>query len=144
MKRPFMFAVAVIIFVLLLVFPSNTFAQGEDPRGGLVLEDIITPETGVWWSLVIVAVAIAADTILGVLLGLKNKEFDVRILPQFILTGILPYLGGLLILTGLAHFVSAPFAGMYYTAAVFVVGKYVKDLWDKLKQLFGPGIVPGE
>lgn len=58
-------------------------------------------------------------------------------LPQFLFTGVLPYVGGLLILAALAKYIGPAFSGMFYTVAAFTAGKYSKDVWDKLRLLFG-------
>lgn len=135
---------ALLLCTLLLLLPMAAMAIGES--GGelpVIIEDILTPETGVWWSLVIVAGIIGADTLLGILLGLKGKEFDLRVLPQFLMSGVLPYLGGMLVLAILAYYIAVPFAGMFYTAAAFILGKYFYDLVEKFKCLFGeigPGV----
>ena len=131
MKKLFL----LLLCALILFMPTAALATGEDLPGAV--EDMINPESGVWWSLLIVTAIIAADTVFGILLGVKNKEFDVRLLPQFLITGVLPFLGSLLILAFLAYFIN-PFEGMFYTAAVFIVAKYLGDLLEKFKLLFGP------
>lgn len=133
MKKLFL----LFLCALVLFLPMVAMAIGEDPELPGMIEDMIGPESGVWWSLLIVTAIIAADTVFGILLGVKNKEFDVRILPQFLITGVLPFLGSLLILAFLAFFIN-PFEGIFYSAAVFIVAKYVGDLLEKFKLLFGP------
>lgn len=128
MKR--LFAVLLCFFILLL--PAAALAVGEDE-----FTDLITPDTGILYSMLIVAAVIAADTLFGILVGVRNREFDFRILPQFLITGVLPFLGGLIILALLANYIVA-FDGLFYTAAAFVVAKYVGDLLEKVKLLFGP------
>lgn len=128
---------ALFLCMLILLLPMVAVAVGEGPGElPIPIEDMISPETGVWWSLVVVAIAIAVDTLLGILLGIKDKDFDFSKLPQFLMTGVLPYLGGLLILALLAHFIGVPFLGFFFTAAIFIAGKYMKDLVEKFKILF--------
>jgi len=128
MKRLF----AVLLCFLMFLLPAAALAVGEDE-----FTDLLTPDTGILYSMLIVAATIAADTLFGILVGIRNKEFDFRILPQFLITGVLPFLGGLIVLAALAHFIVA-FEGLFYTAAAFVVAKYVGDLVEKCRLLFGP------
>lgn len=143
MKTGIRKTLALLLCMLILLLPMAAMAIGEDPGGGelpIPIEDMINPETGVWWSLVVVAIAIAIDTVLGILLGLKNQQLDLRLLPQFLFTGVLPFIGGLLVLAILAYYIEVPFAGMFYAAAATIAAKYAADVWDKLKLLFG--VVP--
>lgn len=107
------------------------------------LVDFVGPDVGIWASFLVVALMIAADTILGIFASIKGKYFDWAILPQFLFTGVLPFIGGLVLLAVLAHFIAAPFVAMFYAAAGTVAAKYLADLWEKLKLLFG-AVVPGE
>ena len=47
-------------------------------------------------------IAIVADTLLGWLFAFIKGEFDIREAPRFLQTAILPYVGSLLIVAGLA------------------------------------------
>jgi len=116
---------------LLLMQPMAALAA----EGGL--EDYIGPDAGIWWSFLLVAIAITLDTLFGILLGIKNGELDPRLLPQFVLTGVLPFLGGLLVLAILAYYTGPAFEGMFFAAVAAIAAKYSKDIWDKLKLLFG-------
>lgn len=129
MKR--LFAVLLCFFILLLPVAALA-AESLDE-----FADLINPEIGIMYSMLIVAAVIAADTLFGILVGVRNREFDFRILPQFLITGVLPFLGGLIVLALLANYIVA-FDGLFYTAAAFVVAKYVGDLLEKFKLLFGP------
>jgi hypothetical protein len=79
---------------------------------------------------------IFANLILGVLLAMKTKTFDVRKLPQFLEANFVPYIGGLLIL--------ALFSGMDQTLSVLFLAvaaavhlKFLADIKDQVVQLFG-------
>ena len=48
-------------------------------------------------------IAIVADTLLGWLFALVKGEFDIREAPRFLQTAVLPYIGSLLIVAGLAY-----------------------------------------
>jgi len=41
----------------------------------------------------------------------------------------------------LAYYIEVPFARMFYAAAMAIAAKYISDVWDKLKMLFGVKIV---
>lgn len=132
-----LFALLLVLFVMLL--PVAALAAGDLPDE---FAGLLTPDTGILYSMLIVAAVIAADTLFGILVGIRNKEFDFRILPQFLITGVLPYLGGLVVLALLANYITA-FEGLFYTSAAFVIAKYVGDLIEKCKLLFGarqPGV----
>jgi len=97
---------------------------------------------GVLWTLIIVVAAIIIDTILGAIRAALDDydSFDFRLLPKFLATGILPYLGGLLILALAAEFIGDPFAALFYAAAAAATAKYVADIKDKLEDIFGFGV----
>ena len=132
--------VLLVLFtvLLLVVLPFTAHAAPEPAEEPPLppVEDYINETTGVWQSLLFVAAAIALDTLLGVLLGIKTKTFDLALLPQFLMTGVLPYLGGLLILAVLGNFIGVPFLGFFFTSAVFIAGKYVRDLVEKIRLIF--------
>ena len=48
-------------------------------------------------------IAIVADTLLGWLFAFIKGEFDIREAPRFLQTAVLPYIGSLLIVAGLAY-----------------------------------------
>lgn len=128
---------ALLCFLFVVLLPMAAMATGE-------ITDYVGPNVGIWASLVVVSVAIALDTILGILLGIKDKTFDVALLPKFLLTGVLPFIGSLLVMAVLAHYIAAPFAGMFYAAVATVVAKYIGDIWEKLRLLFGASLVTPE
>jgi len=121
--------------MLIMFLPIAASAIGENIEEDI--GDYIGPDAGVGVTMLIVSLAIALDVILGILLGIKEKEFDFRILPQFLFTGVLPFIGGLVLLGILAYYIEVPFAGMFYAAAAAVAAKYMADVWDKLKLLLG-------
>lgn len=48
-------------------------------------------------------IAIVADTLLGWIFAFVKGEFDIREAPRFLQTAVLPYIGSLLIVAGLAY-----------------------------------------
>jgi len=78
---------------------------------------------------------ILLDFVLGVLLSLKQCQFDVRKLPQCLQTGVLPYVGAL---TFLALFVgiSPGLEALFFACTAAVAVKYLADLKDKLGEIF--------
>lgn len=127
MRKPFALSLCIL---LVLVQPMTALAVSEG-------SGFVGPEIGIGMSLVIVAMLIALDTILGILKGIKLKDFHWDLLPQFLATGVLPYLGGLVVLAGMAYFIAEPFRAMFYAAAAAIAAKYISDVWDKLRFLFG-------
>lgn len=95
----------------------------------------------VWRVLILVLVFIFADMLLGILVALRREELRVSVakLPQYLRTGVLPYLGALTLLAILHAFVpewELVFQSIYYTSALFVLAKYTVDIKDKLQCLF--------
>ncbi len=97
-------------------------------------------------SLLFILVLIILDTIFGILISVKESKFDFGVLPQFLITNIFPYMGGLIVLALLSVYLSmidsdigTVLEGLYYTAAATVGLKFSKEaLIDKIKQLFSP------
>ena len=98
----------------------------------------ITIADGVWYSFIVVVVAIVIDAVLGAIKAAKDDfdSFDFRQLPKFLSTGILPYVGGLGILALAAEFVGEPYLALFYASAAAVTFKYVTEIKDKLARLF--------
>ena len=96
-------------------------------------------DLSVWDAVIIVVTAILLDTVIGILLTFKKDEekFDVRKLPQFVSTNIFPYVGGLAVLAIVAEYIGQPYDTMFFPIAVAVLVKYVAEIKDKLKKLFG-------
>jgi hypothetical protein len=88
---------------------------------------------------IVVVVAIILDVILGAIKAAKDDfdAFNLRTLPKFLASGILPYVGGLGILALAAQFVGDPFTALFYASAAAVTAKYVAEIKDKLEWIFG-------
>lgn len=87
-----------------------------------------------------ILVIILLDTLLGVILSIRAGTFDVRKLPQFMVTNLLPYAGGLLILA-LAGWVAGDYStqllAIFYAAAAATAAKFIAEIKDKAVQIFG-------
>lgn len=87
-------------------------------------------------SLFLVLGAILLDTVLGILLAIKKKEFSFSILPDFLASNVFPYVGGLLVLALLSVYLTQ-LEYLYYAAVAIVTVKFSKEaLLDKITALF--------
>ena len=93
-------------------------------------------------ALLVVVVAIILDALLAIVKTFKpdNENFDLRKLPQFVATGILPYVGGLGVLAIAAQLIGDPYTAIFYPVAAAVLAKYVFDIKDKVLNLFNVSI----
>ena len=87
-------------------------------------------------ALVVVISTILIDTLLGVFKAIRENEFDVRELPRFLRTSVLPYIGGLIVIGLAAEYVGKPYILMFHTIAAAVFVKYIAEIKDKLHALF--------
>ena len=96
-------------------------------------------ELSVWNALLVVVGAIVLDAVFGVLKTFKKDQenFDIRKLPQFVAAGVFPYVGGLVALAIVAEYIGQPYDNIFYPVAVAVGLKYLAEMVDKLKALFG-------
>jgi len=95
----------------------------------------MTFDTIILNSLLISLASILLDTIMGILISIKAKTFDVSKLPQFIAGNVFPYMGGLIILAVFANYVP-DLAYLFYAGVALVTVKFSKEaLIDKLKTL---------
>ena len=83
-----------------------------------------------------VLVLIIIDVLLGIIQSVKEHTFDVRKLPQFLETMVLPYGGSLIVLLLGASF-SDGVKGMLVAAAGAVTAKVLTEIKDKLVTVFG-------
>lgn len=91
-------------------------------------------------TFVLVLFVILIDLVLGVLLKLKEGKFDIRKLPQFLRTGILPYVGSLGVIYMATQMVGDPFEPIFYAAAATVIAKYLAEIKDKLEVILDVSI----
>lgn len=96
--------------------------------------------TGIFTSLGAILAIITLHTLLGIILSIKAVKFDVRKLPQFLATNVLPYMGGLLVLALAVLFAgeySVQIAAIFYAAAAATATKFIAEIKDKVVQIFG-------
>ena len=79
---------------------------------------------------------VLADFVLGVTVAIIQKQFDVRKLPDFIRTGVLPYVVPLIVLAAMAGS-NASLQAVFFTSAAALTAKFIADIKDKLVSLFG-------
>ncbi len=91
--------------------------------------------------LLIIIIVIVVDALFGVLQSLKDNTFDWGKLLQFIKSGVLPYVGVVVVLAAATYMVNAEtmltFYALFYAVAMIIVGKYGADIVKKLLILFG-------
>lgn len=71
------------------------------------------------------------DTLLGIVKAIAAGNFDLRYLPRFLQTTLLPYVGSLLILAVFAVLV-AEIKALLMASATFVIAKFLAEIKDKL------------
>ena len=79
---------------------------------------------------------ILVNLVLGVLFSIKTSTFDVRKLPQFLETNLLPYIGGLLVLALFSN-MDPTLSVLFFTISAAVYAKFLANIKDQLVQLFG-------
>lgn len=102
--------------------------------------------TPIFAALGAILVIIMLDTLLGVILSIRAGTVNVRKLPQFLITNLLPY-GGALLLLGLAACVAGDYStqllAIFYAAAAATGAKFIAETKDKVVQIFG-GVINEE
>ena len=101
---------------------------------GLVVDTKVLATLGTVLGLIL------ADFIFGVLVSLKNGDFSLSKLPQFVKTSVVPYIGGLLALALFSN-ANAELGALFFTIAATITVKFLADITAKVTQLFnGPQI----
>ena len=87
-------------------------------------------------------IMILADTAIGWILALTKGEFDIRFVPRFLQTSIVPYVGVLLVLA-LVTVADPAYTPVFYFVCAIVAAKFgVEAMKDKLTQFFKPANEP--
>lgn len=77
-------------------------------------------------------IAIIGDTLLGWILALVKGEFDIRQAPRFLQTAVLPYVGSLLIVAGLAY-IDEAYLPVFVIVTGIITAKFgVEAIKDKI------------
>jgi len=87
-------------------------------------------------TLIGVLTLIMVKTLLAWIIAAKEGKFDVREAPRFIISNVLPYVAGLLVLAGPGIW-NPDLLGIFYVGAGVVGVKYLAEIKDKFAELFG-------
>lgn len=87
------------------------------------------------WTLLGVLTLIVVKTLLAWIIAWRDGEFDIREAPRFIVTNVLPYLAGLIVLA-LPSLWHEDLAAIYYAGASIVGLKYLAEIKDRFQVLF--------
>jgi len=102
--------------------------------------DIFDP--AVLLGLRLAILAILADTVIGWILAATKGEFDIRLVPRFLQTSIVPYVGVLLVLA-LVTVADPAYEPVFYFICTLVTAKFgVEAMKDKLTRFFKPANEP--
>lgn len=99
-------------------------------------------DPNILFGLKMAAVAIVGDAAITWILMFVKGQFDIRKVPQFLRTNVLPYLSVLFVLAGLT--VASPeYKPVFYFICTIVSAKFSWEaLRDKLTQFFKPANEP--
>lgn len=93
---------------------------------------------GVVYTLLVIVGLIVIDTLMGIVKAISNGSFDVRLLADYLKTGVLPYVGALVILGAGALYVQPELLGAVFAAsALATIAKFGTDIIDKTKTMTG-------
>lgn len=97
------------------------------------LELVLDPANGMRT----VVALVAAKVVLAVIRSLKEGKFDSHLLPEYLRTDVLPYLGGLGVLFLLSSIDDKAIPPMYTASAAAVSLMLARQCWAHLAALFG-------
>lgn len=87
------------------------------------------------WTFLGILTLIVVKTLLTWICSWRDGKFDVREAPRFIVSNVLPYAAGLLVLA-LPSLWHKDLAAIYYVAAGLVGVKYIAEVKDRFMVLF--------
>ncbi len=97
---------------------------------------------GVVYTLLVVTGLIVIDTLLGVIKAVAGGSFDIRLLADYLKTGVLPYVGALAILGAGALYVQPELLGAIFAAsALATILKFAADIYDKAATMTGANLI---
>lgn len=88
------------------------------------------------WTFLGVLTLIVVKTLLAWIIAWRDEEFDVRQAPRFIMTQVLPYMAGLLVLA-IPSIWHPDLLAIYLAGAAVVALKYLAEIKDRFQTLFG-------
>lgn len=93
-------------------------------------------------GLKVAVLAIVADTVITWVLALAKGEFDIRLMPKFLRTNILPYMA-VLLFVALLTMAEETYKPVFFFVTAIVAAKFsIEALKDKLLQFFKPANEP--
>ena len=97
---------------------------------------------GVVYTLLVVTGLIVIDTLMGVIKAVAGGSFDIRLLADYLKTGVLPYVGALAILGAGALYVQPELLGAIFAAsALATILKFAADIYDKAATMTGANLI---
>lgn len=97
---------------------------------------VINLDPTILWTLLGVLTLIVVKTLLTWIIAWRDEKFDVRQAPRFIMTQVLPYMAGLLVLA-LPSIWHPDLLAIYLAGAAVVALKYLAEIKDRFQTLFG-------
>lgn len=98
------------------------------------LTSFVTPRALI--ALETVLSLVLANFVLGVFVALKQGQFAWGKLAQYVQTSLVPYVGGLLVLSLFSNS-NTELATVFFTVAGTIAAKFLADVLTKVSQLFG-------
>lgn len=96
---------------------------------------VINLDPRVLWTFLGIVTLIVVKTLLAWIIAWRDGAFDIREAPRFLVTNVLPYAAGILVLA-LPSIWHPELAAIYYVAAGLVSLKYLAEIKDKFMLLF--------
>ncbi len=97
---------------------------------------VINLDPTILWTLLGVLTLIVVKTFLTWIIAWRDEEFDIREAPRFVVTQVLPYMAGLLVLA-LPSIWHPDLLAIYLAGAAVVALKYLAEIKDRFQTLFG-------
>ena len=93
---------------------------------------------GVIYALLVIVGLIVIDTLMGVIKAVSGGSFDIRLLADYLKTGVLPYFGSLVLLgIGALYVQPELFGAIFAASALATIAKFGTDIIDKTKTMTG-------
>lgn len=96
---------------------------------------VINLDPKILWTLLGVLTLIVVKTLLTWIIAWRDEKFDIREAPRFVVTQVLPYMAGLLVLA-LPSIWHPDLLAIYLAGAAVVALKYLAEIKDRFQALF--------